>query len=78
LAKSSQVRIGPEQRFLHCIFGILLVTDKGKNPSLGSPSVPPAELSKCLVVTRLSRLYKIIIRAQYNRERLIIAAARRY
>jgi hypothetical protein len=34
-----------EQRFLHCIFGILLVTDKGKNPSLGSPSVPPAELS---------------------------------
>jgi hypothetical protein len=74
--KSSQVRVGAEQGFLHCIFGILVVTDNGKNPLLGSLSVPPAELSKGLVVTRLSHLHKIIIRAQCNGEWLIMAAAR--
>jgi hypothetical protein len=60
--KSSQVRVGAEQGFLHCIFGILPVTDNGNNSLSGSLSVPPAELSKSLVVTRLSSVDKIIIR----------------
>jgi hypothetical protein len=77
LTKSSQVRVGAKQGLLHCIFGILLMTDNGKNPLLGSLSVPPAELSKGFVFTRLSRLHKIIIRAQGNGEWLIVAVARR-
>jgi len=45
-----------------------VVTDNGKNPLSGSLSVPPAELSKGLVVTRLSRLNKIILCAQGNEQ----------
>jgi hypothetical protein len=56
LTKSSHVCIGAEQGLLQGIFGVLLVTDNAKNPSFDRLSVPPAELSKCLVVTRLSRL----------------------
>ena len=77
LTKSSQVRVGAEQGLLHCTFGILLVTDNGKNPLSGSLGVPSAELSKGLVVTRLSRLNKIIIRAQSIDQWLIMTVARR-
>jgi hypothetical protein len=76
LTKSSQVRVGTEQGLLQSIFCILLVTDNGKNPLPGNLSMPPAELSKGFVVTRLSRLHKIIIRVQGNGEWLIIAVAR--
>jgi hypothetical protein len=77
LAESSQVSVGAEQGLLHCIFSVLLVADHGKNPFPGNLRVPPAELGKSLVVTRLSRLNKIIIRAQSNDQWLIMAVARR-
>jgi hypothetical protein len=47
----SQARVGAEQGLLHCIFGIVLVTDNAKNPSPDMLGVPPAELSKGFVVT---------------------------
>src|ERR1700760_1947914 len=77
LTKSSQAGVCAEQGLLHCIFGILMVTDNGKDPSSGSLTMPPAELRKGPVVTRLSRLNKIVIRAQGHDQWLIMAVARR-
>ena len=76
LTKSSQIRVGAEQGLLQGIFGVLLVTDDGKDPLSGNLSLPPAELSKGLVVTRLSRLNKITLRAQGN-DQWLMAVARR-
>src|ERR1700749_4071977 len=39
-AKSPQVQVGTEQRFLHCIFGIVMVTDNAKNTSPDTLSMP--------------------------------------
>jgi hypothetical protein len=78
LTKSSQVSVGAEQGLLQGIFGILMVTDDGKNSSPDSLSVPPAQLSKGLVVTRLSRPNKIIIGAQCIQQWIVMAAMRRH
>ena len=49
--KSPQVQVSPEQRLLHCIFGIVMVTDNTKNPSPDTLRMPLAELSKSIVIT---------------------------
>ena len=56
----------------HRIFGVFLLTDNSHDLLSGSPGVPPAQLSKGIVVTRLSRLDKIIIRAQSSGRSLIL------
>jgi hypothetical protein len=50
--------------------------DDGEKFLSGNLNVPPAELSKGLVVTGLSRLKKIIIRAPGNDQWHIMAVAR--
>jgi len=52
-------------------------TEVGMPPAMVRLSVPPAELSKGLVVTRPSRLNKIIIRTQGKDRRFLMAAVSR-
>jgi hypothetical protein len=63
---------------LQSILGVILVSDYPKYSSSDSLCVPSAEFSKGLVVTQLSCLYKIIIRALKDRWALIVVAIGRH
>jgi hypothetical protein len=72
----SQVLGRREISLLYCIFGILLMTNDGKNSLSCSLSVPPAELSKGHVITQPGRPNEIIIGAQCMEQWIVMDAMR--